>query len=199
MTFLKGATNRAAVAALTVATAGAMHFAAPAVGCAFHSTIPETQLGGMYPGSLAVAVALREAADGGEIDRSALEGAASGTLPYIDTTRRLREFGMELAAASVAAEMPPSFSLGFVESGLWTRYSYADGKVGVELHTNGPAEGEAVVLTGEPVLTELRAGGLSLDRAMAEGLIVFDASESETVAIGDALTTTFHGERIGSR
>jgi len=37
--------------------------------------------------------------------------------------------------------------------------------------------GAAIVLTGEPVLTAVLAGKLSVDRALADGLIVIDGSE----------------------
>lgn len=174
-------------------------FSAPAaIGCAFHSAIPETQLEPMYPGSFAVAAALRKAADSGDIDLDALEGAATGTLPYTDTIRRLHALAMALAASQAVVGLPSSFSLGYVESRLWTRYSYSEGEVRVEVHTSGPTDGEAVLLTGEPALVELRSGKLSVHRAMADGLVFIDATESETTALRDALIAASRGERIGS-
>jgi hypothetical protein len=173
--------------------------AAPAAfGCGFHSPL-EVQLEGMYPGSFPVAVALRRAADSGVIDAAALEAPSKGTALYADSVRRLQEFRKALAASSAAAELPASFSLGYVESRLWTRYSQSDGKIRVDVHTDGPAEREAVVLTGEPVLTEVLAGRLSVDRALADGVILIDAKESEKTAIRHALKTTSMAERISRR
>jgi hypothetical protein len=153
-------------AALSFLSAIFVGFASPAaIGCAFHNTIPETKLEGMYPGSLSVAVALRRAADSGVLDASALSEPHNVAALYLKTMPRLRAFGKFLAASPMAAELPASFALGYVESGLWTRFSQTDGEVRVDMHTDGPAEGEAVLLTGEPLLTEVLAGRLSVDRA----------------------------------
>jgi hypothetical protein len=141
----------------------------------------------MYPGSFPVAVALRRAADKGVIDATALEAPSKGTALYVDTLHRLQEFRKILAASSVAAELPASFSLGYVESSLWTRYSQSDGKVRVNIHIDGPVKGEAVVLTGEPVLMEILAGRLSIDHALADGIILIYGNDSEKSAIRRAL------------
>ena len=102
--------------------------AAPAaIGCGFHSPL-EVQLDSMYSGSFPVAVALRTAADRGEIDANALEALSKGTARYADTVRRLQEFRQSLAASPAAAELPASFSLGYVESRLWARYSQSGGE-----------------------------------------------------------------------
>jgi hypothetical protein len=170
--------------------------AAPAaIGCGFHPAM-EVQLESMYPGSFAVAVALRRAADSGVIDATALEAPTKGTALYADTVRRLQEFRKTLAASPAAAQLPASFSLGYVESQLWTRYSQSDGKIRVDIHTDGPAIGEAIVLTGEPVLTEVLAGRLSVDRALADGMLVIIGNESEKTTIRNALNATYMANRI---
>jgi len=153
----------------------------------------------MYPGSFPVAVALRRAADRGVIDATALEASSKGTALYVDTVRRLKEFRKALAASSAAAELPASFSLGYVEIQLWTRYSQSDGTVRVDIHTDGPAKGEAVVLTGEPVLTEVLAGRLSVDRALADGVILIYGNESEKMAIRHALKASVPTRSEGGR
>jgi hypothetical protein len=169
-----------------------------AIACGFHPSM-EVQLDSMYPGSLSVAVALRRAADNGLIDATALEAPSKGTALYSDSVRRLQDFRKALAASPAAAELPVSFSLGYVESQLWTRYSQSDGKIRVDIHTDGPAEGEAVVLTGEPVLTEVLAGRLSVDRALADGLILIDGNEMDKTAIRHALIATSMATKISRR
>jgi hypothetical protein len=157
--------------------------AAPAaLGCGFHSPL-QVQLEGMYPGSLSVAVALRSAADNGLIDAAALEAPGRGAALYGEAVRRLQELRKTLAASRSAADLPASFSLGYVDSWLWTRYSQVGGKVRADVHTDGPTEGEAVVLTGKPVVTELLAGKLSIERALAEGMILIDGNESDKTVI----------------
>jgi hypothetical protein len=188
-----GARKFAAILAVSVC---AVHVAAPAAyGCAFHNTLPEARLDGMHPGSLSVAVALRKAADSGVIDAAALEAPHTHAALYVDTVARLQAFRSALAAS----ELPTGFSLGYVESGLWSRYARAGRDIALEVHTDGPADGEAVVLTGEPVLRALLAGTLSVDRAEAEGLVVIDADESDAAAIRQALMVTSGYDRIGSR
>jgi hypothetical protein len=167
-------------------------------GCGLHAPLG-VRLDGMYPGSLSVAVALRGAADNGLIDAADLEAPGSGAVLYIDSVRRLHAFRTTLAASPAVADLPASFSLGYVESRLWTRYSQSGGEVQVEVHTDGPGEGEAVVLTGEPVLAELLAGRLSLDRALSEGLILIDADEGKKTAIRHALMATPMASTISSR
>ena len=184
----------------TIALAGLFCLgAAPiAISCGFHPGL-EVELESMYPGSLPVAVALRKAADYGVIDAAALEAPNNGTALYADTVHRLQMFSKELTASPVAAELPASFSLGYVESLLWARYSQSDGMIHVDIHTDGPAKGEAVVLTGEPVLTALLAGRLSVDRALADGMILIDGKENEKKAIHHALSATSMSNKISMR
>jgi hypothetical protein len=168
------------------------------IGCGLHPSM-EVELDGMYPGSLPVAVALRRAADSGVIDAAALEAPANGTASYGDTVRRLQAFTKTLAASPAAAELPASFSLGYVESRLWTRYSQSSGQVHADLHTDGPVQGEAVVLTGEPVLTEVLAGRLSVDRALADGVILIVGNESDKTAIRRVFVAMSAAPKISSR
>jgi hypothetical protein len=173
--------------------------AAPAAtGCGFHAPLG-VQLDGMYPGSLTVAVALRKAADSGVIDAAALQAPGKRRALYIDSVGRLQQLRKTLAASSAAAELPAGFSLGYVESRLWTRYSQSDGRVHADIHTDGPADGEAVVLTGEPVVTELLAGRLSVERALADGMILIVGNESEKTAIRRVFDDVSMAPRISSR
>ena len=168
-----------------------------AFGCAFHA-LPEMRLESMYPGSLSVAVALRKAADGGVIDAAALQTPSRRGALYIDAVRRLHAFKKAIAASPAAAGLPASFSLGYVESWLWSRYSLADGTIRVEIHTDGPAEGEAVVLTAEAIITEMLAGRLSVEHALADGTIRIDANEGDKAAMRRVFDTLSETPRISS-
>jgi hypothetical protein len=173
--------------------------AAPAaIGCGFHPAL-EVELENMYPGSLPVAVALRSAADRGVIDASALEAPSKGVDLYADTVHRLQELRKILAASPAAAELPLSFSLGYVESQLWTRFSKSDGEIDVAVHTDGPTAGEAVVLTGEPVLTKVLTGRLTVEHALADGTILIDGNENAKTGIRHALEAMSVTNRISER
>jgi hypothetical protein len=182
------------------ALAGLLCLSAPpaAFACGFHPAL-EVQLESMYPGSLSVAVAMRKAADSGLIDAAALDAPSKGTSLYSDSVRRLQELRKALAASPAAVQLPASFSLGYVESRLWSRYSESGGKIRVDIHTDGPAAGEPVVLTGEPVLTEVLAGRLSAEHALADGMIRIDGGEIDKTAIRHALKATSMAPRISSR
>ncbi|MGE3147808.1 MAG: hypothetical protein AB7K04_01965 [Pseudorhodoplanes sp.] len=158
----------------------------PANGCGFHAPLG-AQLESMYPGSFPVAVALRKAADSGVINAAALEAPRTPTALFIETMPRLQRLRKALAASPVAAKLPVTFSLGYVESRLWTRYSQSDGNIRIDIHIDSPIEGEAVVLTGEPVLMELFTGRLTVEQALADGMILINGNESEKSAIRDAL------------
>lgn len=56
-----------------------------------------------------------------------------------------------------------------------------------------------MVLTGEPVLTEVLAGRLSVDRALVDGLVLIDANESEKTTLRHALIATSMANRISRR
>ena len=163
--------------------------AGPAFGCAYHGAI-DAQLKVMYPGSLAVAVALRQAADAAVIDADALVAPQRRRALYIDSVGRLQAFRTAMTAAG---GLPPAFSLGFVESGLWTRYHHTDRQLRADIHTAGPDDGEPVVLTGEPVLEEILAGTLSAERALDDRLVLIQGSDEERAALRRALAAIAPG------
>ena len=171
--------------------------ASAAFGCAFHA-MPDVQLIGIYPGSLSVAVALRRAADNGVIDSAALEAPGKRRAVYIDSVRRLHALRKAIAASPAVSDLPASFSLGYVESQLWTRYSQSGGEIRADVHTDGPAEGEAVVLTGEPVIVELLAGRLSIERALGDGMVLIQGNDINKAAIRHVLHATSMSNNISS-
>lgn len=193
-----GRVRRNLAAVLALALLGSL--AAPAaIGCSFHNVLPEPKLDGMYPGSLSVAVALRNAADKGVVDAAVLDAPRNVATLFMYTMPRLREFRKVLAGSAVAAELPASFSLGYVESGLWTRYSQSAGNIEDKIHTDGPSAREAVMLTGEPVLLAILAGDLPVERALADGLILIEGNETEKAALRAALEDTTPVMRISNR
>lgn len=192
MDFIRVNTVAAAMLAFSCAASLAP---SKATSCGFHAPL-DAKLESMYPGSFAVAVALRRAADSGVIDSAVLDEPRNVATLFLKIMPRLQDVRKILARSHSAAELPASFTLGYVESGLWTRFSQDNGEIGIQIHTNGPAEGEAVVLTGEPVVADLLAGRLSVDRALAEGIILIGGNESERSAIRHALLAMSEAERI---
>jgi hypothetical protein len=139
------------------------------------------------------------AADAGINNSAAPEALRAVAALYLRSVRSLQALRKVLAASSYAAELPARFSLGYVESRLWARYARTDSEIRVDIHTNGPAAGEAVMLTGEPAMAEILAGRISIDRALADGLVLIDGSESDRRAIHQALIVSSMGSIVGSR
>jgi hypothetical protein len=158
--------------------------------------MPEVQLESMYPGALSVAVAVRNAADNGVIDMGVLEKHDGNKALYNASVHSLQELGNAISASPVIVELPESFSLGFVESSLWSRYTKVNGKINVDIHTGGPQHSETVVLTTEPVLAALLSGKLSAERALAEGLIRIEGVKTDQTAIRHAFMATSTTERL---
>ena len=143
---------------------------ATALACAYDGVIGDG-LSVMHPGSLTVAVALRRAADAGVIDVGATDTFAQRSAQLSDAMLRLHALNSALASAMPQDGATLVFSVAFVESGLWTRFSAANGAIEMTVHTNGPRAGEATLLTGKSVLAKLSIGELSLEHALAAGLI----------------------------
>lgn len=162
----------------------------PAAACGYHGTIGN-YFSVMYPSSLVVAVALKRASDEGVIDLGETRNGTWPTKQYLDAVRQLNKLQTALAKSVSPNDSPPSFSLGFIESGLWTRYSVTDGQVRMEVHVGGPAEGDAVVLTAEPVLARMLSGALPSEDALSRELIVIDAPITRYQALHPFLTGAF--------
>lgn len=169
-----------------------------ALACGYHGAIGD-HLSVMHPDSVVVAVALRRAAQAGTVNLSDLETALRRPGIYLDVVRRLQKFRSALAPVILDSNSDLTFSLGFVESGLWTRYGVSDGTVTVDIHTKGPREGEAVLLTGEPVLAEILNGTLTVDHAQANRLLMIEGQDHEKATIYRALTVIPLQETLESR
>lgn len=164
----------------------------PAAACGYHGTIGN-YLSVMHPDSLIVAVALRRASNEGIIDAEEASFSVRQPALYMDAVHRLHQLEAALTKSVSPGESPPSFAIGFVESGLWTRYTITEGHVQMEIHASGPMEGDAVVLTAEPVLERMLSGTLSSEDALSRELIVIDAPSTDTQSLRKTLARTFHG------
>lgn len=151
----------------------------PAAGCGY-----EAGPGGIttaHAASIPVALAMRSALDAG---RLAPLAAAPGPLALIRANGVLRTFA---AALDEAPAGTPSVAVVLVEAHLWGRVLAGPGGVRFEAHVAGPAPGDAIVVTGEPVLRALLDGKLGWNEAVAAGLVVVDATPEGRDRIGQLL------------
>jgi len=140
----------------------------PAAGaCGYHAVMND--LAAAHPRSIAVALAVRDALDRGDLQELP---ALPSALGYLRATRLLRDFQPQ--AAALAGQPARGVAVLLVESGLWARYPGTDGAATPELHVAGPLAGDRVVVTSEAVLHALVDGGLEPERAASIGLLLVD-------------------------
>ena len=151
----------------------------PATGCGF-----EAGPGGSttaHAASIPVALAVRAALDAGRLEPLA---AAPGPLALIRANGALRTF------AAAFDQAPPgtlSVAVVLVEAHLWSRVLAGPAGVRFEAHVAGPTPGDAIVVTGEPVLRALLDGKLGWNDAVAAGLVIVDATAEGRDRIGQLL------------
>ena len=144
--------------------------------CGYHGTLGNG-FSALHPASLSVAIALREA-----IDRGALKELkpVPSLAAFAQAGRRIEHVRRALAGAMYIGYAAPPIALLLVEPGLWTRY-LVDAMLSVQMHAPGPSAGDVVVVTGEAVLQALIDRSVSVDRALADGLLVI-AEHSDAAA-----------------
>jgi len=169
---------------------GVVGQAAPSAACGYHGGLGNS-LTPVHPRSIEVAIAIRDS-----LDRQVIE--APPRLPaltqFASIGRWLEQLRQRLAAGADPEAPPPPIALVLIESRLWARYSMHDGKLSLASHVEGPAAGDIVVLTGEPVLKGLFDGSISAERAIADGILAVDGPLSSGAPVEEALRRAF-GER----
>lgn len=156
--------------------------ATPARACGLHPTIGGS-IQSSYPGALDVAVAVAGARNAGLLP-------AADPLPVPDKVllkrmlADLRQLQSRLngeRASAGDADGISSFSLVLVGPGFWSHYHAGPEGVVGEYHTDGPVEGQVVVLTHHAVLRTLLGGQLSAEQAADLGLIAFSGRDTGPV------------------
>jgi hypothetical protein len=146
------------------------------------------EFGAEHPQALTVAVATRRGIDDGLLPEAEL-WTREGAIALIHGVRdRLERVLMPEALACL-----PSFFLLLVETGTWAYF--CAGTAGTFDPTvqrlppedfTGDAESaarEAVLLTTETALATMLAGRLPFDRAVGNGMLMFDARPEDAVAL----------------
>ncbi len=158
------ATHASRFAAGLIASVLAVH-AATSAACGLHGTMPDLAVA--HPRSIDVALAVHEATE-----RDGLKPLAAlpAGLAFLRARRTLISFEPQVADIAGRAGGPVAVLL--VESGLWTRYTFAAGRTIALPHVAGPMPGERVIVTSETVLAAILEGTLEPGRARQLGLFV---------------------------
>lgn len=137
-----------------------------------------------YPGSLNVAVAVAKARSAGLLPAATADTVAKDVRlrALIADLQRLQ--GRLNAGPRAGTETSPTpFSLVLVGPGLWSHFLSTPGGVLARYHVDGPMKDQAVVLTHAAVLRALLVGTLSLEQAMADGLLAFSGGDTGQVRV----------------
>lgn len=159
--------------------AAALLAAAPLAGqaCGLHGGLDGQAFAPLHPGSIEVALGVRGLVDHGRVQPLP---AAAPPLAFVRVQRSL-----QLLKARLEAGPPgPATAMLLVDSGLWARWAWTEGRLDMQVHVAGPEAGDRVVLTGEPVLAALLAQQLHPAQAQA--------ARAWVVQGGDGAAAVFH-------
>ena len=164
---MKVRTVRARLALLVVA-AGAIGatVSVPASACGYDLAIGGVSV--VHPSSIPVAVAIGAAVSEG---RLAPLADAPAPIALVRANGAMRNLAMALQSGT--SDVPP-VAFVLIEAHLWGRAVPGAGKITFQAHADGPANGDVIVVTGEPALAALLDGRLRWDAAIASGLVVLD-------------------------
>lgn len=124
----------------------------------------------VYPDALHVATAVWNAQQQGIIGRDEQPAAVRALLGYHKAVRMLGTFRDRLSAV-VDGGAAPAFSMVLIGPMLWTHYELTGATLSMTPHVDGPANGDVVVVTDEPVVAALNEGRVTPQAARKLGLM----------------------------
>jgi hypothetical protein len=113
-----------------------------------------------YPDALHVSTAIWNAQQQSIIGRDERPAAIKALFGYHKAVERLGVFRDSLSAAADGGPAP-AFSVVFIEPMLWTHYELTGVTLSMTPHVDGPANGDVVVVTDEPVVAALNEGQIT--------------------------------------
>jgi hypothetical protein len=136
----------------------------PASACGYDLAIGGVSV--VHPSSIPVAVAIGAAVSEG---RLAPLADTPAPIALVRANGAMRNLAMALQSGT--SDVPP-VAFVLIEAHLWGRAVPGAGKITFQAHADGPANGDVIVVTGEPALAALLDGRLRWDAAIASGLVV---------------------------
>lgn len=161
-------------------SAGVASLAAPAMACSLEAT---ADLSGAFAvdhrGSIAVAIATRNAIDAGHIAEIPKE--ASARLAQLKLVQLRAISHVRKAAFRPRKNAGPPVAVLLTQSGAWIRFN--DPRFGAVYHANPATESETALLVPDTVYDALLDGRMSVESATELGLIRVYGTEDEGLAI----------------
>lgn len=156
-----------------------------AQGCGYHDPTGLGALNFAYPKALYVRTAVWQAQQQGLIpprepgspSAAVSIARANGVVSFQDvafrnTARRLEDLRESLSSHRGLPPVPP-FAVVLIGPMLWTLFEAPGQRLDMTFHAPGPAAGDVIVVTDEPVLAALVAGTLTATEARDAGLVRF--------------------------
>ena len=176
----------AAVASLLALSGGA------ASACGFEDPNSAAFQRGMlnfaFPKALWVSTAVWQAQAAGILEPDRASAANRALLGFRRASDALSAVAEELDAENAAL---PAFTLVMIGPVLWTRFAEQGGGVTATPHVKGPATGDVVVVSDEPVIIAMARGKLDGGSALEYGLIrLYGSDPARVAALETALRRT---------
>jgi hypothetical protein len=124
-----------------------------------------------YPKALYVRTAVWQAENAGILPpRAASTPTGLFGSGFRQAAASMNELGRLIGTAAAVGE-GTSFSVVLIPAVMWTRFSPTDEGYAVQVHADGPAKGDVVIVTDEKVVRALIEGSLDAVNAEAHGLL----------------------------
>ena len=134
------------------------------------ATFAQGSLAFLYPNALYVGTAVWMAQQDGILARDERPAGLKALLGYQQAVGKLGRFRERLSIALNGHQLP-AFSIAYLGPMLWIRFELTDGKLLMTPHTEGPANGDLVIVTDEPVIAALIEGRITPQKARELGLM----------------------------
>ncbi|HEY7766158.1 MAG TPA: hypothetical protein VIB38_14300 [Aestuariivirgaceae bacterium] len=182
-----------------VVLAAALIWPVTAETCGYHdpSVLARGILNWTYPKALYVGTAVWQAEASGVLPRPTQ--TPTDLFAYQRTVRHLQALGERLRRSRIAQGPGSSFSMVLLDSMLWTRFAAAPEGYAVEVHADGPAEGDVVLVTHGKVIRALAEG--SFDAVVAEeyGLVRLYGPPASQERVRTILATTAAAQAVRAK
>jgi hypothetical protein len=151
---------------------GATLLSSTVYACGYHDPVNlgRGMMNWVYPNSLYVQTAVWQAEDAGVLPSRAAE-PTKDLFAYQRIVQAMRAYGALITKADVAAGEMPNLSVVLIDTLLWTRFARAADAYAVEVHAEGPAPNDVVMVTAGKVMFSLVDGTLTPRIAYDRGLI----------------------------
>ena len=162
--------------------------AAPAMACGFENpnnvAFQRGMLNFAFPKALWVSTAVWQAQEAGLLERDTALAGNRALLGFRRASEALATVAQELDAE--ARPLPP-FTLVMIGPVLWTRFAAAGDSIAATPHVKGPAAGDVVVVSDEPVILAIAKGRIGGSLALDQGLIRIYGEPAKAAALETAL------------